>query len=414
MHHRLTTHIVLTLFFVLATTLPGEARTLEEILKDKGVITAEDYAEASKSTLVSYKPGKGISATSADGQSSLKIGGWAQFIYRYTDKDDPAKDNISDFDIRRFKLVFQGNLLSKNFGYKFQGDVSSGFRTEDAFVNYKVAAPLTLQAGQFKPPQARQELISAARQLFPERSLANDTFNLGRDQGLQASGSLADKRLEYRLGIFNGNGPNISNPDDNHMVAGRIDINPLGAVAFDEAGWTDDKPKLNLGASFAWEKISASDVGSGFDKDNDIMDVALNLDGLTATTFATAFGNDLSWLLWTANMDATWKGASFAAEYYRLNADPQSGNDWNASGYYLQAGYQILPKQLEIAARYSSIKSTDTQASAHFDKSETQLGVNYYFSAHTVKLQSDLTLVTDDWNPNQDDMIARLQFQFYF
>ena len=64
MHHRLTTHIVLTLFFVLATTLPGEARTLEEILKDKGVITAEDYAEASTSTLVSYKPGKGISATS--------------------------------------------------------------------------------------------------------------------------------------------------------------------------------------------------------------------------------------------------------------------------------------------------------------------------------------------------------------
>lgn len=297
MHTRFKMQLCTALLFVASLAHISEARTLEEILKDKGVITAEDYAEASKSSLVSYKPGKGITATSADGQSTLKIGGWAQLIYRYTDKDDPPRDNISDFDIRRFKLVFQGNLLSKNFGYKFQGDVSSGFRTEDAFVNYKFAAPLTLQAGQFKPPQARQELTSAARQLFAERSLANDTFNLGRDQGLQASGNLADKRLEYRFGIFNGNGPNISNPDDNHMVAGRIDINPLGAVPFDEAGWTDDKPKLNLGASFAWEKISASDVGSGFDKDNDVMDVALNLDGLTATTFAAAFGNDLSWLL---------------------------------------------------------------------------------------------------------------------
>jgi len=414
MQNRLTTYILLTLFLVLAAPHPGDARTLEEILKDKGVITAEDYAEASKSTLVSYKPGKGLSATSADGQSTLKIGGWAQLIYRYTEKDDPAKDNISDFDIRRFKLVFQGNLLSKNFGYKFQGDVSSGFRTEDAFVNYKFAAPLTLQAGQFKPPQARQELTSAARQLFAERSLANDTFNLGRDQGVQASGNLADKRLAYRLGIFNGNGPNAANPDDNHMVAGRLDINPLGAVPFDEVGWEEDKPLVNIGASFAWEKVSSADVGTGFDKDNDVMDIALNLDGLTSTTFAAAFGEDLTWLLWTANLDASWKRISFASEYYRLNADPQLGSDWNADGYYVQAGYQILPKKLEIGARYSAIKSTDAQASARFDKNETQLGVNYYFAAHTVKLQSDVTFVTDDLNANQDDRVARLQFQFFF
>lgn len=392
----------------------AQARTLEEILKDKGVITAEDYAEASKGGQVVYTPGKGLTATSADGTSKLKIGGYAQLIYRYTDFDDSVKDPKSDFDIRRFKLQVQGNVFSKNFGYKLQGDVSSGWRTEDVFVTYTFAPELTLLAGQFKPAQARQELTSASRLLFPERSLANDTFNLGRDQGLQASGSFADKLVEYRLGINNGNGPNTGNVDDQHMFTGRIDLNPLGATKMDEAGWPGDKPLVNLGGSFAWQEVGAGDVGGAFGTDNDVMDVALALDSLDAATFTATYGSDLTWLLWTANLNATWMGASFAAEYYNLNADPAIGSDWDADGYYVQAGYQVIPQKLELGVRYSAIDSTDANASASFDKSETQFGANYYFAKHSLKLQSDITLVEDELAANKDDAIFRLQAQFSY
>jgi len=394
--------------------MPVEARTLEEILKDKGVITAEDYAEASKSGQVTYTPGKGLTATAADGVSKLKIGGYGQLIYRYTDFDAPGKDAKSDFDIRRFKLQVQGNVFSENFGYKLQGDVSSGWRTEDVFINYKFAPILTLQAGQFKPPQARQELTSAARQLFPERSLANDTFNLGRDQGVQAAGSFAEKLVQYRLGIFNGNGPNTGNPDNNHMITGRIDVDPLGAYKMDEAGSTSDKPLINVGGAFAWEKVSEADVGGAFGTDNDVMDVALGLDSLNAAGFTASYGDDLTWLLYTLNLNATWMGATFAAEYYNLNADPQIGDDWEADGYYVQAGYQVIPNKLELGVRYSAIESTDANASASFDKNETQFGANYYFAKHDLKLQSDITLVEDNLAANKDDMIIRLQAQFTY
>lgn len=392
----------------------AQARTLEEILKDKGVITAEDYAEANKGGQVVYTPGKGLTATSADGTSKLKIGGYAQLIYRYTDFDDSAKDAKSDFDIRRFKLQVQGNVFSKNFGYKLQGDVSSGWRTEDVFITYKFAPELTLLAGQFKPAQARQELTSAGKQLFPERSLANDTFNLGRDQGLQAAGSFADKLVEYRLGINNGNGPNTSSADNRHMFTGRIDLNPLGAYTMDEAGWKTDKPLVNIGGSFATEEVTGADVDSKFGTDNDVMDVALGLDSLDAATFTTNYGSDLTWLLWTANLNATWMGASFAAEYYNLNADPAIGSDWDAGGYYVQAGYQVIPSKLEIGVRYAAIESTDANASASFDKAETQIGANYYFVKHNLKLQSDLTLVEDELAANKDDAIFRLQAQFTY
>lgn len=392
----------------------AQARSLEDILKDKGVITAEDYAEAKKSNLVDYQLGKGLIATSADGNSRLHIGGYAQLLYRYTKSDDSAKENISDFDIRRFKLVADGNVFSKNFGYKLQGEVSSGFKTEEIFINYKVAAPLIVQFGQFKPPQARQELTGAGKQLFPERSIANDTFNLDRDQGLQAAGSFAGNLVDYRIGVFNGNGPNASNPDDNNMIAGRIDINPLGSYKLDEAGWPSDKPLLNIGGSFAQEKVTGADVGTKFGPENDVLDVALELDKLTATTFTTAYGNDLTWLLWTANTNATWLGATLAAEYYHLNANPQLGADWDADGYYLQAGYQVIPQRLELALRYTAVESTDANASAKFDKAEKQFGVNYYFAQHNLKLQSDVTLVADELAVNKDDTIVRVQAQFYY
>jgi len=406
--------VVVALLLLGWMTGPAQARTLEEILKDKGVITAEDYAEANKSGQVAYTPGKGLTASSADGTSKMHIGGYAQLIYRYTDFDAPGKDPKSDFDIRRFKLVVDGNVFSKNFGYRLQGDVSSGWRTEDVYIKYTFAPVLTLQGGQYKPPQARQELTGAGKQLFPERSLANDTFNLGRDQGIQAAGSFADKLVEYRLGLFNGNGPNTSNPDDNHMVAGRIDINPLGAYAMDEAGWPVEKPLINLGASFAWEKVTGADVGGNFNTDNDVLDVALGLDAFDAASFAAAYGDDLTWLLWTANLNATWLGATFAAEYYALNADPQLGSDWDADGYYVQAGYQVIPNKLELGVRYAAIESTEANASAKFDKSETQFGANYYFAKHGLKLQSDITLVSDDLAANRDDTVFRLQAQFYY
>jgi phosphate-selective porin len=397
-------------------TANAEAKSIEEILKEKGVITVEEYQEAvQQKPNVAYVPGAGFTAATADGKYKLQIGGYGQLLYRYTDFDGSAADDRSDFDIRRFKLILKGNVVDKNFGYKFSGDVSSGFRTEDVFINYKFGAPLTVQLGQFKPPQARQELTSAAKLLFPERSLANDTFNLGRDQGIQAAGSFAGKIVEYRLGLFNGNGPNTVNPDDRHMVTGRLDLNPLGAYAMDEAGWTSTKPLLNLGGSFAWNKIGASDVGTKFSVDNDVMDVALNLDdAATATAFTANYGSDLTWLLWTANVNAAWMGATLAGEYYNLNADPSLGSDWDADGYYVQAGYQVIPRTLEVAARYSAVESTDANASATFDKTETQFGVNYYFAKHNAKLQGDYTLVEDDLNVEKDDQVIRLQAQFYY
>ena len=69
----------------------SQAKTLEEVLKEKGVITEADYNDilksAPKSTPVAYKLGSGFTFTSPDEKYSLTIGGQVQTRYTFTQKD---------------------------------------------------------------------------------------------------------------------------------------------------------------------------------------------------------------------------------------------------------------------------------------------------------------------------------------
>ena len=59
----------------------ADAKTLEDILKEKGVITEADYKEVTKSKPMDYKLGKGFTFTTADEKFQLNIGG--RLVFRY-------------------------------------------------------------------------------------------------------------------------------------------------------------------------------------------------------------------------------------------------------------------------------------------------------------------------------------------
>ena len=60
--------------------------------------------------------------------------------------------------------------------------------------------------GQFKVPSFRQQLTSSGNQQFVDRSLVSDEYARGRDIGRRRAGRAVTNKLEYRAGIFNGNG----------------------------------------------------------------------------------------------------------------------------------------------------------------------------------------------------------------
>jgi phosphate-selective porin OprO/OprP len=111
-----------------------------------------------------------------------------------------------------------------------------------------------------------------------------------------------------------------------------------------------------------------------------------------------------------------WRGLSAQAEYVHGSADGEgTGRKVNAAGMYAQAGYLILPKHLEVAARYAWYDPNDHVS----DDLVTQVqgAVSWYFYNHNLKVQTDYTNIHAQkgaGRPTTDDRQVRLQAQLAF
>ena len=99
-----------SLLAIALTSQSASAKTLEDILKEKGVITEEDYKEVTKSKPFDYTLGKGFTFTTPDEKFQLTLGGRLQFRYTFTDFDvnTSSKSDMSQWDAKRIRLIAQG------------------------------------------------------------------------------------------------------------------------------------------------------------------------------------------------------------------------------------------------------------------------------------------------------------------
>src|SRR5664279_2949574 len=95
----------ITVAAILATALFAQgasAKTLEDVLKEKGVITEEDYKEVTKVKPFDYKLGKGFTFTTQDEKFQLSLAGRLQFRYTFMDFDG-SKQDTSQWNAQRIR-----------------------------------------------------------------------------------------------------------------------------------------------------------------------------------------------------------------------------------------------------------------------------------------------------------------------
>ena len=396
------------LLAALAVVGNADAKSLEDILKEKGVITEADYKEVSKVKPIKYKLGSGFTFTSEDEKFSLNVGSRIQARYTFTDKDEA--NDVSEWKVRRAKFWLKGHAYSKDLTYKVQVnfvDSGSSKMLEDAFLSYKFIKEAQLLVGQDKVPFARQELTSSGAQQFVDRSNATDTFKPGRDMGAMFHGKAIDGMLEYAAGWYGGGGQSQTRNSNNNAVAVRIAVNPLGEMKYSEADLEySKKPLVSVGANWyrnafvKGETNNASFYGKWLNK---------------GAKFATNEQIDVN----TAGADLAfkWMGFSAQGEYFWAQGDGDSlaNTKQRAHGFYAQAGYFIIPKHLEAAVRYSYV-DPDRSVTNNI-QTETQGAISYYFNNHNLKLQADVTNIHAQRalpNNSTDDMQYRLQAQIIF
>ncbi|HEY6871812.1 MAG TPA: porin [Geobacteraceae bacterium] len=397
------------------------AKTLEDVLKEKGVITEADYKEITKSRPVDYSLGKGFTFTTPDEKFQLSLGGRMQFRYTYTDKDSATVSDTSVWQPKRIKLYTSGYAYTKDLTYTFQADFANGSKPtllDDACLNYRFIDEAQIKFGQFKTPFVRQEIISDGNLQFVDRSPVADNFKHGRDAGAMLYGKVANGLFWYYAGVFGGAGQ--SNPrttNNDNLLVGRVVVNPLGDVALTEAELDDSsKPLLSIGASFLQNTLKKA-TATTFADNVDLTSTSYFGKGWLGSAIAT--GGKLSNAgekidVTTAGVDAVfkWKGLSLQGEYLAAEGDGQTTHTTvRAHGFYTQAGYCVIPKKLEIEGRYSYydpdrdvINNTQTEVAG---------GASYYFDKHNLKVQADVAKLYNQIG-KADDVQYRLQAQITY
>jgi phosphate-selective porin OprO/OprP len=336
---------------------------------------------------------------------------------RYTQEfpDDRVKlpgtenpgDSRGSFRIRRAKLKFEGWFYKSWMQYEVQTNwpgISStnlGNYLEDANLNVdfsKGQKRFMVKLGQFKVPFGTQELTSSGSQQFVDRSFTSNFYFRGRDQGLQLWGTFNNK-IEYRAGLFNGNGITRSaNDNSKFQFNGYLRFQPNGAVPM----------AVNSGAL-----LSESDFES-------------RAAGRPLYAFGAAYEhNDNSFVdadptknlksdLFTVDAIFKYKGFSAVGAYTWGKRKNQTATaEFDTSGFYAQAGYFLRQDKWEIAARYGE---TDPSDLVPLDKvKELRGGVNYFYNKHAYKVQLDFGRIeTASAAGSTKNNELRIQTQFIF
>ena len=418
------------------------AKTLEDILKEKGVITEEDYKEVTKSKPFDYTLGKGFTFTSPDEKFQLTLGGRLQFRYTFTDFDsnNSTKSDISQWDAKRIRMIAQGYAYTKDLTYKLEFDPRA-YGTDnhkgliETFMNYRLIDEAQVKVGQMKTPFTRQELTSDGALQFVDRSIVVDAFKPTYDIGAMLNGKIAEGLAYYYAGVYGGAGQTSTRNTNDNLFVARAVVNPLGDMAYSEADLDGStKPLLSIGANYFMNTLNelSAPTTAATGLDNTISNYVavpsssapgsggwLGRDLTTNTAFAKK-GDKLDVESYGGDLAFKWMGISLQGEYLLGQAENQrTGKLLRAQGYYAQTGYMIIPKTLEAAFRYSYL---DPNRDVSNDLITEQIGaVSYYFNKHNLKVQADFGNIHTQGNQTvkgvskpTDDMLYRVQAQIIF
>jgi len=321
--------------------------------------------------------------------------GWADSA-----QDATTKKYVENLFIRRIRFLV-GGQISPNVSFFYETDnpnlgkavvsgstttktISSGFITQDAFVEWKPTGKNTfmIDAGLMLPPLCRNCVESAATLLSLDYGAysfvesAGTQSVVGRDTGFLAKGYLAGGHLEYRGGIFQGF--RASGSRNAFRGTGRIMYNVFDT----ETGYT--WPGVYLGGN---KKVLA--LGGGFDKQRGYK--AYSADVFTALPFAK---NELNGELTLLHFD----GGKF------ITSIPNQRDATAQLGYYV-AGLKVMPW---IRFEKKDVHHTNTG-----DENRQQAGVTWYPSGHNFNVKGAYSRVDPRVGNKTNEYTIQMQFFYY-
>jgi phosphate-selective porin OprO and OprP len=344
--------------------------------------------------------------------------------------------------LRRARITLTGDF-AEQFDFKIEGDLEQSdaaitalrtvnvvtgetttvtnsnrveFSGTDIFINWHKIPEMNLKIGQWKAPFGLEQITPDTLIYTIERSLPTGALTPERQIGAMLWGKpltnvLPDQKdlVTYYSGMFNGNGRNFNNNDNNEfMYVARLEVQAFkGKMMGQEAS-------LKLGADYLYNR---DDPGTNI---SPALNLKVNPDG-SLTSFTLTSGAERN----AFSFDAWLKIGPFdlIAEYLETQVDGRFVDgipamaDFNASGFYVQGSYFIVPKKLQAVAKWEHLNPGQF---GNDGISSFTGGLNYYIHADNIKVMANYVHTWSDFreaNPqfgddNFDEVLLRMQVVF--
>ena len=288
------------------------------------------------------------------------------------------------FSIANTRLTLSGELDHK-FGYLLRTNFVSPFTLLDVKIYYKFSDPLILDFGQFKSPFSKEFLLPVESIYFVNRSRVVTVMVPGRQIGFQLRGTPSNQvPLSYSMGVFNGNGTNANQNDNNDFLfGGRLLLSSRELL-----NATIDY--FELGTNAAFSRDSNTRIS----------------EELNPFVFEPLFFNGDRMLL-GADFQIDIKKFMIAGEYingeytgtFTFLNNVSTLQDIKANGFHLTSGYMVH-KKVQLLARWDNFDTNRRENSNWFiaginiwPTQATEFQVNYIINSKEVALKHNQLLI---------------------
>lgn len=365
-----------------------------------------------------------------DERFRLTTGGLLQIDAFHYETGNERNDS---FDARRPRIDVEGHLYSHH-RFKIQVEYWAG-RADllDAYYEAAYIEEAQLRVGQFKEPFSHDRLATWYWHDYIERSIGGTNLAPGRDVGAMIHGRVLDRHLSYSVGIFNGDGTNRLDGNDDKDLAARLEARPFRTS---RSKWLKG---LRLAASATVGRDENDGLGGRSLVDSSRHPFLTFAAGTTGGDDVVRAGADLVWLVGPASLTLEWMHID-QREVTRggRKAAFEAHDAYIAMSYLLTGEDKTIPVLVpdrpfdpidwkgygawELVARFDWFHLEDDQllrggfATGTDQVVAGTLGVNWYLNSH-VRLQFNYvaSYFDDPVGRAGDDLHSfqlRLQLQF--
>lgn len=350
----------------------------------------------------------------AEGQALLKVnetvvfkfGGLLQVQADWLETVNPSNTATTGYQenlfLRRARFLFGGRLAkpvyfyfeteNANLGKNKTGTsaLGSGFQLLTAFGEWRISDAFMLEGGLIRVPYSRTALTAAGSQFVLDtpsttylQQTATRSTGGNRDTGFLARGYFFDNRLDYRLGIFQGDRQTGShNP---FRVAGRLQFNFLDREDMYSPTYIGG---TSLPGSYLGDKKVLA-LGAGFDSQ-------MSYHYYSADLFASIPLGD-------GSIEST-------LQYQYIDGDRTFPTIPVQNTFDIDLGYYIKAIKLAPLVRYEQRVYNGQQTR---DEYRLCAGLNWYLFKHNLNLKGLYQRITPKTGPAQNEFTIQLQL-FYW